>query len=374
MGTYPPTACGLATFTSNLRAAIEAPGWNADVVRVVDRAAAPASTLTSGAEVVGEWLAGDLMSLARSLRTMATCDAVLLQHEYGLFGGPDGEEVLSLVHGVDAPLVAVVHTALLSPSAHQRRILEEIMAASAVVVVQSESAQRRLVEVHGIDHSRVVVVPHGAEANFSPLPPLGRSQGGLPKVLTWGLLGPGKGIEYAIAAVAELRRRGIDATYLIAGQTHPKVRTVEGERYRDRLAGLARELGLEDRVRFDDTYKDWETLRAMVRSADVILLPYDSTDQVSSGVLVEALASARPVVATRFPHAEELLAGGAGLVVAHRDATTMTDALETILTQPAVAEAMAAAAQQEARRLLWPAVGAAYRCLIEELVAARQAG
>jgi glycosyltransferase involved in cell wall biosynthesis len=336
-----------------------------DVVRVVEH------PVTLGGEVVDQWVTGDPESLSRSLRTMASYDAVVLQHEYGLFGGADGEDVLDLVDGLDVALVPVVHTVLLEPSPNQRRVLDRIMEASAVVVVQSRAARARLVAVHGHDRARVLVVPHGAAPNFSPLH---RSPGVRPMVLTWGLLGPGKGIEHGIGAVAALRDRGFDATYVVAGQTHPKVQVAAGEGYRAGLVELARELGVEDRVWFDDAYRDWESLRALVRSADVVLLPYDSADQVSSGVLVEALASARPVVATRFPHAEELLARGAGTTVPHRDVDAMAGALGRVLFEPGVAPEMATIARRDAASLLWPAVGTSYRLLVDRVVRARSSG
>jgi glycosyltransferase involved in cell wall biosynthesis len=369
VGTYPPTACGLATFTANLRAAIAAPGWDAHVLELVDRSEARAQG--RAAEVVAQWIGGDKLSVARSVQTASGYDAVLLQHEYGLYSGPDGEEVLEFVRGLERPLVAVLHTVLANPSANQRRILEELAAAAAVVIVQSRAARTRLLEAYGVERSRVEVVPHGAAANFSPLCRRGASR---PVVLTWGLLGPGKGVEHAIAAVAELKRRGLDVTYAVVGQTHPKVLAASGETYRARLAGLARELGVADRVHLDDGYRDWDALRALVRCADVVLLPYDSTDQVSSGVLVEALASARPVVATRFPHAEELLAHGAGITVPHADPLTMADALAEACFEPEAASRMAARAYLEAQPLLWPAIGAAYRSLIDEVVTAKRAG
>ena len=360
VGTYPPTACGLATFTSNLRAAIESPkeGWRADVVRLVEQPEGPRD------EVVDEWVVGDLSSLSRSLGTMARYDAVVLQHEYGLFGGPDGEEVLALVYALEVPLVAVLHTTLLEPNRNERKILDHVMQAASAIVVQSEAARQRLVAVHGVEPARVTVVPHGAAANFAPWKP----PGPVPTVLTWGLLGPGKGIEHAIRAIATLRRRGREATYVVAGQTHPKVVSSFGEAYRHSLEVLAEDLGVAGSVYFDDAYRDWASLRALVRSADVVLLPYDSTDQVSSGVLVEAIASARPVVATRFPHATEVLSRGAGMTVPHGDPEAMADALANVLFEPGVARRMAASAEREAQALLWPAVGASYRRLIEEVL------
>jgi len=365
VSTYPPTACGLATFTGNLRAAIGArlSGWETGVLRVVDRWEPPSSDV-----VVEQWVAGDAASLRRSLAALSAFEAVLLQHEYGLFGGRDGEDVLRLVDGLSVPLVAVLHTALLEPSPHQREILERIIEAAVMVVVQSEAARQRILAVHHADPDAVVVIPHGAAPNFS-----GPVLADVPKpaVLTWGLLSPGKGIEHGIAAVGRLWGHCRAASYIVAGQTHPKVRAANGERYREALQAQAGSLGADDRVRFDDAYRDWDSLRALVRSIDVVLLPYDSRDQVSSGVLVEAVASGKPVVATRFPHAEELLAGGAGILVDHGDVDAIAVALERVLHEPGLAEQMASAARLAAAPLLWPAVGASYRTLVDRLVTKR---
>ncbi len=365
VGTYPPTACGLATFTSNLRAAITvgAPGWVAPVVRVLDR---PEPELSE--EVAAQWIAGDATSLRRALAAVASSDAVVLQHEYGLFAGVDGEEVLALVDALGPPLVAVLHTVLLEPSVHQRQTLDRVLAAAAAVVVQSETARRRLVAAHGVAPEGVIVVPHGAAENFAGPIPL--SVAG-PTVLTWGLLSRGKGIEHGIAALARLGADTPAPRYIVAGQTHPKVQAIEGERYRRGLQAQARRLGVSDRVDFDGTYRDWSSLRELVRSVDVVLLPYDSHDQVSSGVLVEALASGKPVVATRFPHAEELLASGAGILVEHGDAEAMARALARVLSEPGLAEEMSAAARRTAEPMLWPAVGRAYRALVERVIADR---
>jgi glycosyltransferase involved in cell wall biosynthesis len=364
VGTYPPTVCGLATFTSNLSAAIAAPesGWRTVVVRVVDRPEADAHR-----EVVAQWIAGDNASLSRAVAAVESSDAVVLQHEYGLFGGPDGQDVLELVEAVQVPLVAVLHTVLRDPSCHQRDILEQVMAAASLTVVQSEAARRRLIAVHDADSEQVVVVPHGAVANFAGpvLPDIER-----PAVLTWGLLGPGKGIERGISAIALLQQRSPAPVYIVAGRTHPKVLAAQGERYRYQLRDQSRALGVADRVCFDDSYRNWESLRALVRSVDVVLLPYDSRDQVSSGVLVEAVASGKPVVATRFPHAEELLSRGAGLTVPQGDFQAMAAALDRVLYEPGLAARMAAASRREGAALLWPVVGASYRSLIAEVLPA----
>jgi glycosyltransferase involved in cell wall biosynthesis len=264
-----------------------------------------------------------------------------------------------------------MHTVLEAPSDHQRMIIDELTSAASAVVVLSQSAYDRMLMIYHTPLEKLTVIPHGADANFSG-PVLSAVKG--PSVLTWGLLGPGKGLEYGISAVARLQRRAPRPTYIIAGETHPKVKLHEGERYRHQLQAQARELGVAHRVIFADGYRDAQTLRELIRSVDVVLLPYESRDQVSSGVLVEAIASGKPVVATRFPHAEELLSRGAGFVVSQGDVTAMAAALEEVLYVPGVATRMRVAARQEASALLWPAVGARYRTLLRELFAERAAG
>ncbi len=364
IGTYPPTACGLATFTQNLSAAIAAPGagWSARVVRVLENA-----EISEHGEVVARWIAGDRPSFRDAVSAINSSDAAVLQHEYGVFSGPDGEDVLELIDAVRVPLVVVLHTVLRSPTAHQRQILNKVMTAASSVVVQSEVALDRLFLTYEADAEKTVVIPHGATENFSGPTLSGHER---PVVLTWGLLGPGKGIEVGISAIGLMQHRSPAPTYIVAGETHPKVRATQGEQYRSGLMQQRRRLGLHRRVLFDDQYRDWESLRTLVRSADVVLLPYDSLDQVSSGVLVEAIASGKPIVATRFPHAVELLQRGAGLCVPQGDYHAMAQALDHVLYTPGVARAMSENARREARALLWPRVGSAYRSLITEALSA----
>jgi len=368
VGTYPPTACGLATFNLNLSRAISGVDreWSTHIVRVVEGA-----DVDPTFDLVTEWVIGDPRSLARALSVANESDAVVLQHEFGLFGGPDGAEVLDLVAGINVPLIVVLHTVLHAPSAHQRWIVNELTAAASSIVVLSQSAYDRMLVTYRTPTEKLQVIPHGAEANFSG-PVLGGMKG--PTILTWGLLGPGKGLEYGISAAARLQRCSPRPTYIIAGETHPKVKLHEGERYRLHLQEQSRALGLANRVVFADGYRGADALRELIRSVDVVLLPYDSLDQVSSGVLVEAIASGKPVVATKFPHAEELLSRGAGLTVDQGDVVAMATALEEVLYAPGVATRMRVAARQEASALLWPAVGGRYRMLLRELFAERASG
>ncbi|WP_246506944.1 glycosyltransferase [Actinocrinis puniceicyclus] len=309
------------------------------------------------------------LTASRAAEVLNRYDVLIIQHEYGIYGGLDGEDVLAVLDRVDVPVIAVLHTVLASPTPHQRLVLQRVIDASDAVVVLSQTAAAALKAGYLIDEGRVSVIPHGAPILGHRRP--GRASGlHRPTILTWGLIGPGKGIEWAIAALSHLRDLHPAARYLVAGQTHPKVLADQGEAYRDGLRRQARTEGVSDLVEFDPTYRAVGSLMNMVRQADVVLLPYDSTQQVTSGVLIEAVAAQRPVVATGFPHARELLGGGAGLVVPHQDPQAMAHAIRRVLTEPGLAEAMKERCAKLAPALTWPSVANDYRALAKSLLAA----
>jgi polysaccharide biosynthesis protein PslF len=368
VSTFPPTQCGLASFTAALRGALMHSaideGW---VVRLVD-----APVPGSGDEVVAQLITGDSASLRRAAVQLNQCDIAIMQHEYGVYGGTDGSEILHLLDQVLVPCVVVLHTVLTDPTPHQRQVLESVIAKADAVVTMTKAARDRLAAGYAADMSKVRIIAHGAPALQGTIAdPVFRT--GEFTVLTWGLLGPGKGIEWGIEAMAMLRDLTPMPRYLVAGQTHPKVLLHEGDVYRDRLREQVRQAELGSCITFDDHYRNSSALASLVRAADVVLLPYDSTEQVTSGVLIEAVAAGKPVVATQFPHARELLAGGAGLLVPHRDPAAIAAALRSVITHRDVMTRMAAAATAAAPQLLWPAIAEQYRELAGRLVAPRMA-
>jgi glycosyltransferase involved in cell wall biosynthesis len=370
VSTFPPTQCGLATFAAALRGALlrSGPdeGW---VVRLVDSPMPPSGEEGDG--VVAQLVAGDPASLDRAVLQLNQCDVVILQHEYGIYGGYDGGEILSLLDQVRVPAIVVLHTVLTNPTVRQREILEAVAAKADAIVTMTAAARDRLAG-YAVDLAKVCIIAHGAPV-MPKAEPAARPGPGRPAhltILTWGLLGPGKGIEWGIEAMALLRGLRPMPHYVIAGQTHPKVLLHQGDIYRDRLREQVRRAQLGPWVRFDGRYRGAVALADLVQAADVVLLPYDSTDQVTSGVLIEAVAAGKPVVATQFPHARELLAGGAGLVVPHRDPVAIAAALRSVLTRGELLAAMASAAAATAPGLLWPAVAGQYRELAARLIRA----
>ena len=369
VSTFPPTQCGLATFTAALSEHMAALPEVASVgiVRAVERPLPRPSP-----DVVGELVEGSAASTREALRLLDRHDVVVLQHEYGIFGGTDGREVLDLVEALDVPLVTVLHTVLEQPTAGQREVLLRVVAASSHVVTMTRTARDRLVAVYGTHPSRVSVVPHGAPDHRAVGPSVraGLDPARRPTVLTWGLLGPGKGIEWAVDAMASLR--DLAPRYLVLGKTHPKVMDRSGDVYREGLVARAAARGVGDLVEFDASYLGVDELARVVAAADVVLLPYDSVEQVTSGVLIEAVAAGRPVVSTAFPHAVELLGDGTGLLVPREDPDALAAALRRVLSEPGLAGRMQLGAEAKAPDLVWSAVAARYAGIARSLVEARE--
>jgi glycosyltransferase involved in cell wall biosynthesis len=363
VSTFGPTKCGLATFTASLAQSLELESDDIGVVSCVEHA----NVTPHPADVVAEWVRDSKESLAHAVTVLNRYDAVIVQHEFGIFGGPDGEDILELVARLDVPVIVVLHTVLPNPSPHQRMIIESLATLADRIVAQSEVARTRLLEAHTVEASSVVVIQHGAHANLAPRA-VPSPHTDRPVILTWGLIGPGKGIEHAIDAVAKLRDLDPRPEYVIMGETHPKIVEQSGEAYRDSLIARAAAAGAGDLVRFMDGYHDTAGILAQIRRSDLILLPYLSREQVVSGVLVEAIASGKPTVATEFPHAVELLSEGSGIVVPHEDADAMSEALRTLLTDPVRSARAAAAARRQAPSLFWETVGHEYEELARTIV------
>ena len=365
LSTYPPTQCGLATFSAALIQHLRFSPGALGVVRVVD-----GPEPHTEPDVVAHLVNGSTDSASAAVRRLNGFDAVVIQHEYGIYGGPDGADVLDVVDALTVPTVVVLHTVLQDPTPRQRHILLRLIAAADVVVTMTATARRRLVASYGADPAQVTMIPHGAIDHGSTVTPGPRATD-RPLILTWGLIGPGKGIEWAIDAMAELR--DLRPRYLVIGRTHPKVVQRDGEAYRESLQERVHAAGVADVVELDDRYLGVTELGALVRQADVVLLPYDSREQVTSGVLIEAVAAGRPVVSTAFPHAIELLADETGVVVPQGDPAALTAALRRVLSEPGLAERMAERAALRAPELLWGAVARRYRDIATGLAASNLA-
>jgi glycosyltransferase involved in cell wall biosynthesis len=355
LSTHPPTHCGLATFNAALSASLTAGDASGGVVRV----ATPGDHSAATPDVTHTWPANDVGGWRDAADALNVYDVAIIQHEYGIYPGADGADVLRLMRRLVVPSIVVLHTVLSQPTPRQKSLLEAIVATASAVVTMTGTARDRLFIGYDVDASKISVIPHGAHAHPAVELPGKRR----PHLLTWGLLGPGKGIEWMIRALTHLRK--IDPMYTVAGRTHPKVIERHGEAYRAGLHRLGAQLGVGHAVDYQAVYHDDAALGALIRSADVVVLPYDSVEQVTSGVLVEAVAAGVPVVATPFPHAVELLTDGPGLLVPHQNPRALATAIRKVITKPDEVRGSG----DVAGTLLWPAVAARYAELADRLVA-----
>lgn len=369
LSTYPPTRCGLATFTAALARAMTREGDESVVVRVDDLVPAGPSEPGPDINVAGVLRPSDQAGARRAVAVLDQCDVVVIQHEFGIYGGPDGAEVLTILAALRRPSIVVLHTVLSRPTRHQRSVIMRIAELSHYLVVMTHAAADILTTAYGISASRVSLIPHGAEPWTTVAPSRVSAR---PVVLTWGLLGPGKGIEWGIRAIAELSDLSPTPVYRVLGQTHPKVRLDQGERYRRSLVALADELGVAGSTEIEGRYMPLDELAGEIASADVVLLPYDSREQTTSGVLAEAVAAGRLVIATRFPHARELLGSGRGILVDHARPDQIAQAIRTSIRDPRLALQATARAREAVESASWPVVAEAYRGLVAQALMAER--
>jgi glycosyltransferase involved in cell wall biosynthesis len=355
LSTHPPTRCGLATFNAALAAQLTIAGVSGGVVRVT----AAGDDQRPARGVVHTWSSSTAAGWRDAADALNCFDVAVVQHEYGIYPDTDGADVVRLLHRLTVPSIVVLHTVLAKPSAGQRSMLEQVVDAAGAVVTMTGTGRDRLLLGYGVDAAKVSVIPHGVGDHAVVAAARPRRS----HLLTWGLLGPGKGIEWTLRALARLRDLDPAPTYTVAGQTHPKVIEREGEAYRQGLHRLGVLLGVDHLVRYQADYHDPATLSALVASADVVVLPYDSREQVTSGVLIEAVAAGVPVVATAFPHAVELLTDGRGHIVPHQDPAALAGAIRRALSEPRQAPRAPTAST-----LSWPVVAERYETLARRLV------
>lgn len=369
LSTYPPTVCGLATFSSALEHELQYLGHRVDIIRVDEGS----SDRHRDDAVAGVLRPGSRHSIRQTAALLSARDVAIVQHEYGIYGGADGEDVVDVLKALEVPSIVVLHTVPAQPSEHQAALLIEICDLATVVVVMTDSARDRLTRTYfPIDDTKVVTIPHGAlvaSVGGSSTTAYGNPRG---QLLTWGLIGPGKGIEHAIDAVALLSRRGRPVKYTVAGVTHPKVKARDGDSYRNALIERAQRNGVGDDVVFDDVYRGVMRMTRFIASSSVVVLPYDSVDQVTSGVLVDSIAAGRPVIATAFPHALELLSSGAGLVVPHRDPAALAEAIHAATSDLDLLRSMTMEARRLAPSLSWHTVALRYAQISASLITARE--
>jgi glycosyltransferase involved in cell wall biosynthesis len=372
LSTYPPRRCGIATFTADLRSAVGS--GRVYALGPLD-GGPPESGPIEPPEVMAFLLhhePADYRHAAIAVDGMGA-SVVSLQHEYGIYGGPDGANVLAFADLLRTPLVTTLHTVLPDPTPRQREIVRELGRRCEAIVVMSDTAAGLLAGRYGVDPAVVRVIPHGVPEIDRIDPELRKAAFGLegrPIVLSFGLVGPGKGYEAVIEAMARVGDEVPGAQYVILGTTHPDLVRREGERYRESLARRAAELGIADRIRFEDRFVSRTELVHWLQAADVFVTPYPNLGQIVSGTLSYAMGAGLAIVSTPYLYAREMLAGDRGVLVPPGSPDALAESLTSLLLDRERREAYAQRAFARGRRMTWPTVGAAYRELFDEVAGA----
>lgn len=367
--TYPPRHCGVATFTQALSSAT----GEREVVAI--HAAGP--NLLYPGEVHHRIRREEPGDYARTARDLSRCaDVVSIQHEYGIWGGEDGSAVLDFVHALDAPAVATLHSVLRHPTANQRAILLELIEAAAATVVMSRSAAHVLTGTYGVAATSIDVIPHGVPnlplVDADTIKPA-LELAGREVILSFGLIGPGKGLELVIDALPAVVAARPAVCYVILGATHPNLLATEGESYRRSLEDRVAVLGMGKHVRFIDRFVGRVELTRWLEGADVFVTPYPNLDRTVSGTLSYAMGAGRAIVSTPFAHAAELLDGGRGMLVALGSPGSWADALIGLLESDELRTGMGRRAHEHSRAMVWSSVAGRYRELFARVATGARA-
>ncbi|MEW6270072.1 MAG: glycosyltransferase family 4 protein [Thermodesulfobacteriota bacterium] len=366
IGNHLPRQCGIATFTSDLTEGIARsfPEIDCLVVAMND----PGRRYAYPSRVRFEIAENDLSSYRRAadFLNVNAIDVVCVQHEYGIFGGKAGSHLLALLRELRMPIVSTMHTVLAEPNSFQREVTEQLAELSERVVVMSRQGARRLSETYAVADRKIDWIPHGIPSvpfdsgNKNLLGVEGKSV-----MLTFGLLSPDKGIEYAIEALPEIVSRHPETVYIVLGATHPHVKERHGESYRLMLQGQAERLGVAGKMIFHDRFVSQSELSAFLAAADVYVTPYLNPEQITSGTLAYAVGSGKAVVSTPYSYARELLADGRGILVPWRDSQAIARATVALLDDEAGRLVLRRLAAAYGKDMLWPAVAQSYHRTFE---------
>jgi glycosyltransferase involved in cell wall biosynthesis len=356
IGNSLPRRCGIATFTTDLQAAVKgsSPDILTGIVAMNDsgsRYSYPASVLLT----VNDMTVKDYVEAATFLNSQRF-DVVSLQHEFGIFGGEAGEHILALLSRLRMPLVTTFHTVLARPKVAQRAVMSRIIALSSKVVVMAEKGRELLLSVYGVPPEKIEVIAHGIPDAAFVEPDTTKAElgfAGQPVILTFGLLSPNKGIEVMIDAMPCILESSPNAVYIVLGATHPNLVRDQGEEYRASLQDRARDLGIEEHVVFLDQFVDLATLLKFITMCDVYVTPYLTEAQMTSGTLAYSFGLGKAVVSTPYWHAQELLADGRGVLVPFGAVNAIGQEVADLLSDDTRRNAMRRQAYASSRSMTW---------------------
>ncbi|HAQ64748.1 MAG TPA: glycosyl transferase [Bacteroidales bacterium] len=374
LGNYLPRQCGIATFTVNLvHSIISAAEMNGSAVEVEVIAMNDNGNSYSYPPIVSHTISdsdpGAYIEMAGYINRSGA-DVLLLQHEYGIFGGESGVLLLHLLRRVSIPVVVTFHTVFQQPGFHQKEVLKKVAGLATRIVIMNGLAIGFLTDIYGVPAEKIVRIPHGVpdfESSRHRLMPAPPEWKGRTVILTFGLIGRSKGLETVIRALPKVVERHPEILYVVLGKTHPNVVRYSGEEYREYLQQIIGKLGLGRYVMFIDRYVDELELMSLLKAADLYVTPYLSKTQITSGTLSYAIGGGCAVISTPYWHAEELLQDGRGLLFEFQDDSELARHIILLIDQPDVMKKMQEAAYAYGQSISWSRTGDAYLTILQQV-------
>lgn len=369
LSTYPPRECGLATFTQDLVMQLGRmhPAGRSGIIAVSNE------SLRYDDNVIMELAQNDRSSYTQTASKLnnSDIDLLVIEHEFGIYGGERGEYLLDLIDNLKIPFVTTLHTVLPEPDAKQRYILNVLGQKGDKIVTMAKNTVNILENVYGIDPSKIAVINHGVPYMPMECRETLKAESGLEYrfvISTFGLLGPGKGLEYGIEAVADVAKKHKNVLYYILGQTHPGVKKESGEDYRESLEAMVANLGISDNVVFVNAYLTKAEIIRYLMLSDIYMTPYLNKDQAVSGTLAYAAGYGRVIVSTPYSYAKEMLSHGRGLLTKFRDSESIAGCIEYVLDHPEEKKQMEQKTLETGKTMMWENVGEQYQTLFASII------
>lgn len=372
VGTYPPRECGIATFTQDLLNSCKSVLESGIECKAAALNVSPLDKYIYPPEVKWEIDQNNKkqhLDLAKKLDSDPECTGIVLEHEYGIYGGEMGENILYLIERCHKPILVTLHTVLPTPNAKMTEVTEKIVQRADKIVVLTENSKLVLEKLYPKSIGKIQVIPHGIHPTKFETTTSSKNKlrlGDFKILSTFGLLSRGKGIEYVIRALPEVIKKHPRIRYLILGKTHPVVNRNEGESYRRELTELVTKLNLKNHVKFYDQYLNLKELIEFLKATDIYISTSINTDQAVSGTLSYALGTGRAAVSTEFVQAKEIISQEIGRLVPVKDSRAMSEALNEMLLDDKKLWLMHKRAYEVTRPMLWNNVAVKYTKLLTQ--------
>ncbi|MCH3963179.1 MAG: glycosyltransferase family 4 protein [Clostridium sp.] len=369
LSTYPPRQCGIATFTEDLvkNLRINYPSNSYSIIAIDDK------SYNYGHDVlcsIDQFKKNNYKKISENINN-SDVDLVVIEHEYGIYGGNTGDYVLDFIENLNVPFIVTLHTTLSKPNQKQKSIICKLGEKGSKVIIMAKNSAKILEDVYSIPEQKIEVIHHGVPDIAIPdIDCLKKTLGYQNRsiISTFGLLSPGKGIEYAIDAIGKVSAEHPEVLYLILGKTHPCIKKDFGESYRENLKNMVRKLGIENNIKFVDKYLTKKEIVQYLSISDIYMTPYLGEEQSVSGTLAYAAGYGKAIVSTPYRYAREMLKNKNGILAKFRDADSLYSAVEFLLDNPARRSIIEKNMLKIGKTMRWPNIAAKYNNLFSNII------